>query len=114
VDYSTLSKKLGQLDYELMKQIFALIVQKCNRVTRRTLKIPNWLLLIDSTTITVGKTPFLWAVYHGEGSGIKLHVSVTLETKMPLHVIENTGLKHDGPVGKRLTDKRFMLVEDCA
>jgi hypothetical protein len=97
VDYSTLSKKIGQLDYELMKQTFALIVQKCNRVTRRTLNIPNWLLLIDSTTITVGKMRFPWAFYHGERSGIKLHVSFTLETKMPLHVIGNTGLKTRRP-----------------
>ncbi|MET0786214.1 MAG: hypothetical protein ABWY25_05870 [Paenisporosarcina sp.] len=55
VHYSTLSKKLRQLDYTLMKQVFALIVGKCNRVTRRTLKIPNQLLLVDSTTVTVGK-----------------------------------------------------------
>ncbi|WP_063974528.1 hypothetical protein [Domibacillus aminovorans] len=67
-----------------MKQVFALIVRKYNRVTRRTLKIPNQLLLVDSTTVTVGKTHLPWAIYHGERSGIKLHVSFTLETKMPL------------------------------
>lgn len=114
VNYSTLSKKLGQLDYALMKEVFALIVRKCNRVTRRTLKIPNQLLLVDSTTVTVGKTRLPWAVYHGERSGIKLHVSFSLETKMPLEVIETVGLKHDGPVGRRLADKRFVLVEDRA
>ncbi|OLN21151.1 IS4 family transposase [Domibacillus antri] len=114
VNYSTLSKKLGQLDYALMKQVFALIVRKCNRVTRRTLKIPNQLLLVDSTTVTVGKTRLPWAVYHGERSGIKLHVSFSLETQMPLHVIETTGLKHDAPVGRQLADPRFVLVEDRA
>lgn len=97
-----------------MKEVFALIVHKCNRVTRRTLKIPNQLLLVDSTTITVGKTRLPWAVYHGERSGIKLHVSFSLETGMPLHVIETVGLKHDGPVGRHLADKRFVLVEDRA
>lgn len=114
INYSTLSKKLGQVDFGLMKQVFAMVVRKCNRVTRRTLKIPNQLLLIDSTTITVGKTRLPWAVYHGERSGIKLHVSFSLETKMPLHVIETTGLKHDGPVGQLLADPRFVLVEDRA
>ncbi|WP_019412379.1 IS4 family transposase [Paenisporosarcina sp. TG20] len=114
VDYSTLSKKLGQLDYKLMKQVFSLIVGKCNRVTRRALKIPNRLLLVDSTTITVGKGRLPWAVFHGERSGIKLHVSFTPETNMPLKVIETIGLKHDGPVGEGLTDKRFVLVEDRA
>ncbi|MFZ3591897.1 IS4 family transposase, partial [Bacillus sp. DJP31] len=114
VNYSTLSKKLGQLDYRLMKQVFALIVNKCNRVTRRVLKIPNRLLLVDSTTITVGKSRLPWAVFHGERSGIKFHVSFTPETNMPLNVIETIGLKHDGPVGEGLADKRFVLVEDRA
>lgn len=31
---------------------------------------------------------------------------------MPLHVIESTGLKHDGPIGEQLVDSRFVLVED--
>ncbi|MCP3763641.1 IS4 family transposase [Domibacillus sp. A3M-37] len=97
-----------------MKQVFALIVRKCNRVTRRTLKIPNQLLLVDSTTVTVGKTRLPWAVYHGERSGIQLHVSFSLETHMPLHVIETIGLKHDPPVGRQLADPRFVLVEDRA
>lgn len=114
VNYSTLFKKLGLLDYSLMKQVFAMVVRKCNRVTRRMLKIPNQLLLVDSTTVTVGKKRLPWAVYHGERSGIKLHVSFSLETGMPLDVIETTGLKHDGPVGKLLADKRFVHVEDRA
>jgi hypothetical protein len=58
VNYSTLSKKIGQLDNVLIKQVFALIVRKCNRVTRRTLKIANQLLIVDSTTVTVGKHTF--------------------------------------------------------
>lgn len=49
-----------------------------------------------------------------ERSGIKLHVSFSLETKMPVKVIETTGLKHDGPVGQLLADQRFVLVEDRA
>lgn len=94
VDHSTLSKK--------MKEAFALIVRKCNRGTRRALKISNRLLLADSTTITVGKNRLPWALYHGERSGIKLHVSFTPETGMPLDVMETTGLVHDGPIGEGL------------
>lgn len=114
VDYSTLSKKMKELDYRLMKEAFALVVDKCNRATRRALKIPNRLLLVDSTTITVGKTRLPWALYHGERSGIKLHVSFTPETGMPLDVVETTGLVHDGPVGEKLADRRFILVQDRA
>nr|WP_232713346.1 hypothetical protein [Bacillus xiapuensis] len=75
VNDSTLSKKMGQLNDELMKEVFHLIVGKCNRATRRTLTMPKHLLLVNSTRITVGKTRLPWVVYHGERSGIKLHVS---------------------------------------
>jgi transposase len=55
------------------------------------------------------------AVYHGQfTTGIKLHVSFTNETGMPLQVIETTGLNHDGPIGKQLEGKRFILVGDRA
>lgn len=114
VNYSTLSKKSGHVDFELMKQLFELVVSKCNRATRRALKIPNNLLIVDSTTITVGKSRLPWALYHGERSGIKLHVSFSPDTEMPLCVIESTGLKHDGPIGEQLVDSRFVLVEDRA
>ena len=76
--------------------------------------MPKTLLSIDSTTITVGKTRLPWAIYHGERSGIKLHVSFTNETVMPLQVVETTGLKHDGPVDENLEDARFILVCDRA
>ena len=102
------------MDYAIMKRIFETINVKLNRATRRTLKMPKTLLSIDSTTITFGKTRLPWAVYHGERSGIKLHVSFTNETAMPLKVLETTGLKHDVPIGESLEDKRFILVCDRA
>lgn len=114
VNHSTLSKKASHLDYHVMKKLFDLVVSKCNRMTRRAMKLPNGLLIVDSTTITVGKTRLPWAVYHGERSGIKLHVSYTPKTDMPLQVVETIGRLHDGPVGEQLVDSRFVLVEDRA
>lgn len=114
VDYSTLSKRLGELNYLIVKRIFEIIISRLNRAARRTLKIKKDLLAIDSTTITVGKNRLPWALYHGERSGIKLHVSFTNTTEMPLQVVETTGLKHDGPIGVELEDKRFILVADRA
>jgi Transposase DDE domain len=114
LNYSSLSKKLSTLDFNVFKRIFELVRSKCNRITRRDLNVPKELLLIDSTTITVGKNRLPWALYHGERAGIKLHVSYTPETMMPHEVIETTGLVHDGPVGESLVDKRFIIVEDRA
>lgn len=114
IDHSSLSKHMKRLDYAIMKRIFEVVVGKLNRAARRKIKVPKSLLSIDSTTITVGKTRLPWAVYHGERAGIKLHVSFTNETAMPLQVIESTGLEHDSPYGKLLEDKRFILVCDRA
>lgn len=114
VDHSSLSKHMKSLDYAIIKRVCTVIIGKLNRAARRTLKMPKTLLSIDSTTITVGKTRLPWAIYHGERSGIKLHVSFTNETGMPLKIVETTGLKHDGPIGKQLEDKRFILVGDRA
>lgn len=114
VDHSSLSKHMKSLDYAIIKRVFEVIVGKLNRATRRTLKMPKTLLSMDSTTITVGKSRLPWAVYHGERSGIKLHVSFANETAMPLQIVETTGLKHDGPIGVSLEDKRFILVCDRA
>ena len=114
VDYSTLSKRLGELNYLIVKRIFEVIVSRLNRSARRSLKIKKELLAIDSTTITVGKNRLPWALYHGERSGIKLHVSFTNQTGMPLQIVETTGLKHDGPIGVLLEDKSFILVADRA
>jgi len=114
LNHSSLSKKLKELDYHFMKKVFEHIVHRCNRAARRKMKLANSLLLIDSTTITAGKSRLPWAVYHGERSGVKLHVSYSPETEMPVGVVETTGLKHDGPIGEQLADKRFVLVEDRA
>jgi hypothetical protein len=114
LNYSSLSKKLSNLDFNVFKQIFELVCSKCNRITRRNLNVPKELLLIDSTTITVGKNRLPWALYHGERAGIKLHVSYTPETMMPHEVVETTGPMHDGPIGESLADKRFIIVEDRA
>ena len=107
-------KKAGHVDYIIMKKIFHLVVSKYNRMTRRALKISKDLLLVDSTTITVGKSRLPWSLYHGVRSGIKLHVSYSPLTEIPLQVVETTELVHDRLIGKQLIDSRFIMVEDRA
>jgi hypothetical protein len=114
VNYSTFSKKAADVPYEVFKRLFELLVSKCNRPTRRKLRIPSALLLVDSTTITVGKTRLPWAVFHGKRSGIKLHVAYDATVNMPTKVIETVATKHDGPIGEKLANPDFIMVEDRA
>ncbi|MED1563704.1 hypothetical protein AJ85_10490 [Alkalihalobacillus alcalophilus ATCC 27647 = CGMCC 1.3604] len=78
INHSTLSKKASEIDYNMMKNLFHLIVFKCNLLTRRAMNLSKVkdILIVDSTRITVGKTRLPWAVYHSERSGIKLNVNV--------------------------------------
>ncbi|MDO0878253.1 IS4 family transposase [Anoxybacillus gonensis] len=112
--YSTVSKKAKEVPYEVMKRLFALVVSKCNRQTRRSLRFPKALRVVDSTTVTVGKNRLTWAPYHGERSGVNMHVAYSPEQQMPSDIIETVGLRHDGPIGEQLTDVQSVLVEDRA
>ncbi|MED3755484.1 IS4-like element IS5377 family transposase, partial [Geobacillus stearothermophilus] len=112
--YSTVSKKAKEVPYDIMKRLLALIISKCNRQTRRSLRFPKPLRVVDSTTVTVGKNRLPWAPYHGERAGVKLHVAYSPESSLPADVVETTGLRHDGPVGEQLTNAQQVLVEDRA
>ena len=114
VCYSSFSSKASEVPYELFKQLFHRLLSKCNRATKRHLGIPKNLLLVDSTTITVGKTRLPWALFHGERAGIKLHVAFSPATEQPVQVIETNGSAHDGPIGEQLANKDYILVNDRA
>lgn len=114
IHYSSFSLKASQVPFALFKELFKLIVRKCNRETRRKLAFPKELLLIDSTTITVGKSRLPWAPYHGEKAGIKLHVALRAQSEQPLHVVETVGSRHDGPLSEKLLHSDFILVMDRA
>ncbi|WP_157685418.1 IS4 family transposase [Paenibacillus donghaensis] len=114
VCYSTFSSKASEVPYEPFKRLFHRLLSKCNRATKRHLGIPKNLLLVDSTTLTVGKTRLPWALFHGERAGIKLHVAFAADTEQPVQVIETLGSAHDGPVGESLANKDYILVNDRA
>ncbi|MCU6791381.1 IS4 family transposase [Paenibacillus sp. WQ 127069] len=96
--YSRFSSKAAEVPFAVFKELHHLLIRKCNRETRRKLAFPKELLLIDSTTVTVGKTRLPWAPYHGERAGVKLHVALRAETQQQQQVVETVGSRHDGPV----------------
>ncbi|MEK4733481.1 IS4 family transposase [Paenibacillus sp. FSL L8-0641] len=114
VHYSRFSTKAAEVPFSVFKELFHLLVCKCNREARRKLTFPKELLLIDSTTMTVGKTRLPWAPYHGERAGIKLQVALRAENGQPLQVVETLGSKHDGPMSEALAQPDYILVMDRA
>jgi len=114
IDYSTISKKSKDVPFEIFKDLFALDCSRCNRNIHGKLNFPKELLLVDSTTITVGKTRLLWASYHGGRAGVKLHTALNLAVGIPKKIIEATGLQHDSPVLDERIDNTCIIVTDRA
>ena len=44
VDYSTISKKATDVNYEISKTLFEIIISKCNRQMRRILNLPKQMI----------------------------------------------------------------------
>jgi len=114
VDYSTISKKATDVNYNISKALFEIIISKCNRKMRRILNLPKPLIAIDSTTVTVGENRLKWAKFRGKKSGIKLHVALDINDFTPQKIVETIAKKHDGPIGEALIDTNSILVEDRA
>ena len=98
VHYSALSKKMSHVPYTIFKELFRTLLSRCNRWIRRSTSFPKELLLIDSTTMTVGESRLPWAPYHGKRFGVKLHVALLEASKMPYDIVETKGLQHDSPI----------------
>ena len=114
VHYSALSKKMSQVPHTIFKELFSTLLSRCNRQIRRSTSFPKELLLIDSTTMTVGESRLPWAPYHGKRSGVKLHVALLEASKMPYDVVETTGLRHDSPMMETFLHPNFIMVADRA
>lgn len=109
--YSRLSTKAAEVPYAIFKASFHLLVSQKNRCFRRQLAFSKELLLLDSTTVTVGETRLPWAPYHGKRAGVKLHVALRETEHSPEKVVETIGSLHDGPISEH---PDFIMIMDRA
>ncbi|MGM0109844.1 IS4 family transposase [Enterococcus sp. DIV0187] len=72
--HSSLSRRMPQIDSEVLMEIFVQLVQKIS--TQKPSSKTSSLQLIDSTTIPLNKTWFPWAKFRKTKSGIKLHLNL--------------------------------------
>jgi IS4 transposase len=112
VHFSALSKKAKDVPFEIYKRLFHELIQKCNRKTRRKLKYPKELLVIDSTQITVGRGRLPWAPIKGKRAGVKLNVALHPSTGQPRQVVESTGNRHDAQFIDALFEETCINVAD--
>ncbi|BAU28673.1 DDE family transposase [Aneurinibacillus soli] len=105
---------MSQVPYSIFKGLFSTLLSRCNRRIRRSTSFPKELLLIDSTTMTVGESRLPWAPYHGKRSGVKLYVALLEASKMPYDVVETTGLRYGIPMMESFLNPNFIMVADRA
>ncbi|WNS41140.1 IS4 family transposase [Paenibacillus sp. MMS20-IR301] len=114
VNYSTLSKKAKAVPFSVFKRLLNLMLGLCNRKTKRTLGIPKDLLIVDSTTISVGQGRLPWAQIKGRKAGVKLHVGLLGDSNELHKVTETPAIQHDLNSCAALLDSQFILVGDRA
>lgn len=84
VNYSTVSKKASDVPYEIFKDLFHLLISKCNRAKHRKKLFKQVLFLVDSTSITVSKNRLPW--YHFMGSNLALNYMFRSHQKRLCHL----------------------------
>ncbi|WP_081949442.1 transposase [Paenibacillus durus] len=114
VHYSSFSGKATAVPFPVFKALFHLLVRKCSRIARRKLAFPKELLLIDSTTMTVGKTVCLGHRITVNERELNCILPCRLKNLQPLKVIETVGSRHDGPISEDLAHIDYIMVMDWA
>ncbi len=71
---SSLSRKTAEISQEVLMEIFTQLVRKVSE--QRPSSKTTSLQLVDSTTIPLNKTRFLWATFQKTKAGIKLHLNL--------------------------------------
>ena len=74
ISYSQLSRKLVELDEDVLYAIFQQLLEKVRAKTSPTKR--NSLYLVDSSTFSLNKTNYPWAEFRKTVSGIKLHLKL--------------------------------------
>ncbi|MDT8863105.1 IS4 family transposase [Alkalihalobacillus sp. MEB130] len=102
VDHSTLAKKAKNVPFQVMRDIFQLLIKRMNRSLRRSFVRKYKLYAIDSTTITFKHPNYAWARYSSCRHAIRLHTLFDILESQPTNVIETTGRDHDIMVAPKL------------
>jgi hypothetical protein len=114
VDHTTICKKAGLVPYLIFKELFALLVQRCNRHTKRTLKLPFPLYAVDATVITFPPFRMKWASFTQARNAVRLHVQYDVAQQMPTRIEETDGRTGDSMMAEKVfpIDPGSIVVAD--
>lgn len=104
--YSSLSRKITEIDQEVLMEIFTQLVKKVTQ--KRPSSKTTSLQLVDSTTIPLNKTRFPWATFRKSKAGIKLHLNLCYldkENQYPERFTITNAEEHDRNHFECLVDK---------
>lgn len=114
VDYSTLSKKMKSIPFEIFIDCFYLIFEKCNRKNKRKIRSNCGRIIkaVDSTRIITKACKWNWAKYTGDNSGIKFHVAFYPASNIPSQIISTPINIGDSTVMEEFKEIDTLLLCD--
>jgi Transposase DDE domain len=110
VDHSTLAKKAKAVPYEIIRDVFQLLIERANRSFRRKFFNDYKLYAMDSTMITFKHPQLSWARYSSHRHAIRLHVKFDVDEHQPTQVIQTTGRDQDIMVAPKLLSEIPVLA----
>lgn len=98
ISKSTLARQNDTLDASVFKDLFELLLNKCQQFSPQSKFKPkrvNKLLLMDASTISLCLSVFPWAKYRKRKGAIKIHVGIDDDGLLPVFCDMTTGSVHE-------------------
>lgn len=109
---STLAYANQHRPWELYRDLFYVLEQRCREATRpgHKFRFKNKLLSVDSSTIGLCVSMYDWAHYQRAKGAVKLHLVLDHDGYLPQFAVVTDGKKHDISVGRSLRFERGTMV----
>ena len=100
---STLADANNKRPWEIYRDLFFNILAKTQRFAPKyKLKLPRKLFLMDSTTISLCLSVFLWAEFRQKKGAVKIHTALQADGLLPVFLHITNGKVHDSKAAKKI------------
>jgi hypothetical protein len=110
VSLGMLSKYNNNIDYNVYIPVLNELISNALKELPVSEKLKKFgtIKLIDSSTITMGKTYFEWAEFRSTKAGIKLHTKFSLDKGIPELIVVSNAKSHD-----KIKMKELITEDNC-
>jgi len=96
ISRTTLARVNDQKPYSLYEELFARLLQRCQRVSpQHTFRFKNKLYSLDATVIDLCLSMFPWATFRTTKGALKLHIGLDHGGYLPTFISVTEGSRHE-------------------